>query len=154
MVEQMYYDSNYVDFFIYKSMRKNAKCYGMVHCLHLIGKNEQISDDIILSYFCSKLDEIITLTKQTDNIYISWNEGYCKPTHYINTNNEWYEHNYMFRIHHNKEDYHIIENFINELYRLFMDIYPYSKLDIRTIHENSSVRYIIDKWYDVDNVCL
>ena len=147
MKEQMYYDSNYVDFFVYKSMRKNAPCFGMVHCLHLISTSEKISDESILSYFCSKLDEIISLAKCTNGIYISWNVGYCKPTHYINANNAWYEHNYMFRVHHNKEHFITIEDFINELYRLFMDIYPYSKLDIRTIHENPSIRFIINAYY-------
>lgn len=151
MKKQMYYDSNYVDFFVYKSMRKNAKCIDMVHCLHLIGKNGQISDDRILSYFCSKLDEIVCRCKRTNGIYISWYEGYCKPTHYINANNDYYEHNYMFRVHHNKEQYYSIEQFINEMYRLFMDIYPYSKIDIKTIYENPSIKFIIHAYYTADN---
>ena len=57
----------------------------------------------------------------------------------------------MFRVHHNKEQYFSIESFINELYRLFMDIYPYSKLDIKTIYNNPSINFIIHAYYSVDN---
>lgn len=151
MKEQYYYDSNAVDFFIYKSMRKNSKCLSLISCFHLISKEPQVNDDAILSYFISKLDSMVTHFKKADSICVSWNETYCKPTQYLNTNNEYYDRNYKFFVHSDKKHYYSIEEFINELYRLFMDIYPYSKLDINTIYNNPSIKYIVKNYYKNTN---
>lgn len=145
----VYFDSNCADIFIYKSARKNAKCIKMVHISHLIstGDTPYISENSILNYFTSKLYELVYAMKDAHSINFSCYESYGKETRYINTNNELHSRIDMFHISHQRQSYASIEQFINYLYRVFMDIYPYSKLDINTIYNDWSIKHIIDNYY-------
>lgn len=149
MKKSMYYDSNCADVFIYDSKRLNSKCMKNVHILHLIcGHDNKISDDKILDYFISKIGEIVWCMKDCKEINFSCYTHYGKETSYMNANNDLYNHVSMFHIEHKRQSYCAIEDVINYMYRVIMDIYPYSKLDIYTIYANPSIKYIINNYYN------
>ena len=58
-----------------------------------------------------------------------------------------YEHVTMLKTMSQRDNYSSLEMFINHLYRLFLVIYPYTKLDIQTIYNNTSINYLIRDYY-------
>lgn len=116
---------------------------------HLIPtQGEQtINDDDILNYFISIVEKAYYTLIKCKSINIRHWMSYGHETHYINANNEWYEHITMLKTMSQRDNYSSIEQLINHLYRIFLVIYPYTKLDIKTIYDNTSIRYFIAEYY-------
>lgn len=145
------YDNNLVNLFIYKSKRKNAQVLKAVTIRHLIPNRgyDTISDERILDYFISTLDECVYAFKKCKYQHINARNwmSYGHVTGYIDANGDWYEHVTMMRTMSQRDDYSSLEGFINHLYRMFLVVYPYSKLDITTIYANTFIKHIISNYY-------
>lgn len=142
------YTLNAMSIYVYKSTRKNAKCKH-VNVNHLISHDEsgKINDDRILYQFIGTIDKIMQYAKQYDHIELSMNGSIFKQTNYINANNELYCTVEDMPIIENREQLYSIEQMITSVYYWYCLIYPYNKLNLKEIHNNKSIRYIINEWY-------
>lgn len=143
------YENNIAFIYLYKSTRKNSKVMSDITIRHLIPTNGKqfVDDNSILNYFISTVEKACYTFIKCKSINTRYWISYGHETHYINANNERYEHITMLKTMSQRDDYSSFEMFINHLYRLFLVIYPYTKLDIKTIYDNPSIRYYITEYY-------
>lgn len=143
-----YYYNNSAGLFISKSNRKNAKTeYFSIH--HLINQNEnkKISDDRIIQQFINTLDTCINqFIRYGRKMYFSSVVTTHKQVTFINANNNLY-HTLEELNHYEERHFYSIEQFINELYRIYSLIYPYHTISKNDIFKNKSINYFINNWY-------
>ena len=143
------YLNNFCSVTIYASKRKNARILATVDIRHLIPAhgNDTISDDRILDYFISVLDSVVYKLPKNRDINTRYWISYGHITEYKNVYGDMFEHVTMLKTMSQRDYYSSLEMFINHLYRLFLVIYPYTKLDIQTIYNNPSINYMIRDYY-------
>lgn len=142
------YKNNIAFIYLYKSTRKNAKIASDITIRHLIpNEGDTISDRRILGYFISILEQCTYSLIDCKTINTRYWISYGHETEYINANNEPYTHVTMLKTMSQRDNYSSFEQFINHLYRLFLVVYPYTKLDIKTIYNNASVQFFIKEYY-------
>ncbi len=143
------YENNIAFIYLYHSKRKNSKIIDDITIRHLIPSNgkQTVDDNSILNYFISVVEKTCYALINCKTINSGYWVSYGHETHYLDANNEWYEHVTMLKTMSQRDDYTSFEMFINHLYRLFLVIYPYSKLDIKTVYDNPSVQYYIKEYY-------
>lgn len=149
-LEQQAFYNNVAHLWLYKSNRKNATIVGAVDMRHLITKsdNRQLTDDKIMSYFITTIEYTLYFIKQAKQINVRCWYEYGHITQYKNANGDNYEHVTMLKTASQRESYYSFEQLINHIYRLFLIVYPYSKLDIQDIYNNSSIKYFINQYYN------
>lgn len=143
------YENNVAFIYLYHSKRKNSRIIGDITIRHLIpahGK-QTVDDDAILNYFISTVEKAYFSLIKCKSINSRYWISYGHETEYINANNEPYTHVTMLKTMSQRDDYSSFEQFINHLYRLFLVVYPYTKLDIKTVYDNASVQYFIKEYY-------
>lgn len=155
-MEVKYYNSiqawknNMCVIYAYKSDRKNAKIISEVTMRHLISHNENncVDESHIMDYFAGIVAHIVTDIKQSANtINISAYTMIGHATTYVNANNELYTREHTKRIKNCRLKFYSIEDLINYLYDRLLDVYPYTRLDINDIYNNSSIKYHINLYY-------
>ena len=144
------YQNNSGFIFCYKSTRKNAKTSDIIMINHLISHDKtvnKISDDKILDHFISTIDKIIYYSKQFNHIELSCYLDIFQQVEYKNANNEIYhdaeKHRYAFQ----RVQFYNIESCINYVFNIYCLIYPYNKISYKTLHNNASIRYLINQYY-------
>lgn len=144
------YQNNSGFIFCYKSTRKNAKTSDIIMINHLISHDKtvnKISDDKILDQFISTIDKIIYYSKQFNHIELSCYLDIFQQVEYKNANNEIYhdaeKHRYAFQ----RVQFYNIESCINYVFNIYCLIYPYNKISYKTLHNNASIRYLINQYY-------
>ena len=135
--------------FCYKSTRKNAKASDIIMINHLISNkpDHKISDDRIMDQIISTIDKIIYYSKQFKHLELSCYLDIFQQVEYKNSNNEIYQdvdkHRYAFQ----RVQFYNIESCINYVFNIYSLIYPYNKISYKTLHNNASIRYMINQYY-------
>lgn len=144
------YQNNTGFIFCYKSTRKNAKTSDIINIGHLISDkpDRKMSDDRIIDQIISTIDKIIYYSKQFNHIEISCYLGILQQVEYKNSSNEIYhdaeKHRYAFQ----RVQFYNIESCINYVFNIYSLIYPYNKISYKTLHNNASIRYLINQYYN------
>lgn len=149
-LEQQAFYNNAAHLWIYKSDRKNAKIIGAVDIRHLITKsdNRQLTDDKIMDYFVTAMEYTLHFVKQAQKINARCWYEYGHITQYKNVYGDNYERVTMLKTMSQRDSYSSFEQLINHIYRLFLIVYPYSKLDIQDVYNNPSIKYFIKQYYN------
>ena len=143
------YQNNSGFMFCYKSTRKNAKASDIIMINHLISNkpDHKISDDQIMDQLISTIDKIIYYSKQFKHLELSCYLDIFQQVEYKNSNNEIYQdvdkHRYAFQ----RVQFYNIESCINYVFNIYSLIYPYNKISYKTLHNNASIRYMINQYY-------
>ena len=143
------YQNNSGFIFCYKSTRRNAKTSDIIMINHLISNKQdhKISDDRIIDQIISTIDKIIYYAKQFNHIELSCYLDIFQQVEYKNANNEIYhdaeKHRYAFQ----RVQFYNIESCINYVFNIYSLIYPYNKISYKTLHNNASIRYMINQYY-------
>ena len=136
--------------FAYKSNRKNSKIVSDITMRHLITHNENgcLDENKIESYFVGIIGQLVYDIKYHANtINIT---TFCTIEHdvrYCNYNSELQSKSHSVRIYDKRVRLSSIEELINYLYDRLLLVYPYTKLSLDTIYNNSSIRYYINLYY-------
>lgn len=144
------YQNNTGFIFCYKSNRKNAKTSDIIYINHLINHDKtvnKISDDKILDQFISTIDKIIYYSKQFNHLEISCYVNIFKPVEYENANNKMHQDIEKNRYAFQRVTFYSIESCINYVFNIYSLIYPYNKISYKTLHNNASIRYMINQYY-------
>lgn len=142
---------NSCQIYAYKSSRKNAKIISDIKMHHLLTKNENgtCDEDRIITYFVGIISQLVTDIRYSANRYIELTT-YTSINHftsYVNADNELYSHNHTIKIDNKRIRFYSIEDTINYLYDILLLIYPYTRIDIKDIHNHPSIRYYINLYY-------
>ena len=143
------YQNNSGFMFCYKSTRKNAKTSDIIMINHLITNkpDHKISDDRIMDQIISTIDKIIYYSKQFKHLELSCYLNIFQQVEYKNSNNKIYQdvdkHRYAFQ----RVQFYNIESCINYVFNIYSLIYPYNKISYKTLHNNASIRYMINQYY-------
>ena len=143
------YQNNSGFMFCYRSTRKNAKASDIIMINHLISNkpDHKISDDRIMDQIISTIDKIIYYSKQFKHLELSCYLDIFQQVEYKNSNNEIYQdvdkHRYAFQ----RVQFYNIESCINYVFNIYSLIYPYNKISYKTLHNNASIRYMINQYY-------
>lgn len=144
------YKNNSGFIFCYKSSRKNAKTSDIIMINHLISHDKtvnKISDDKILYQFISTIDKIIYYSKQFNHLEISCYLQIFKQVEYENANNKMHQDIEKNRYSFQRVTFYNIESCINYVFNIYSLIYPYNKISYKTLHNNASIRYMINQYY-------
>lgn len=144
------YRNNGAYIVIYKSSRKNAKCE-FISINHLINQSvdRKISDANILNQFIGTLEKILYILAKYDyHMEIKSYIDYFKPNQYINANGDMYHDSDPLRYALDKRVCHSFEEIINYLFLIYSLVYPYNTIKLSDIHNDSSIRYMINKFYN------
>ena len=138
--------SNVANLLLYKNNRKNSKTSDIISINELISE-KPLSDERILDQFINTVEKCIYYCKQVDHIELSYHINFIKQGEFINASskvNECYERLYIGRT---RTQLYSIEQLINAIFTIYYIIYPYNKLSLKMIYENSSIKYIINNYY-------
>lgn len=132
-------------FYVYKSMRKNAKCI-------MIDKyiRENVEKGTAAEKITEITQEIISVMGKMGN-----NQLVLRPvvtftapnTSYINANKNNYNDPTPITIYGEKSQWHSIEQVVGLVYCYYMAVNPLCKLHKKELFENPSIKYIIKKYY-------
>ena len=150
MEEHKIWENNICFIYAYKSDRKNAKIISDVTMHHLITHQENgcIDEERILNYFAGIIGQLVTDIKfSAKSINISTYTYIDKLTTYINADSELHSHNHTLRLNNQHVKFSSIEQLINYLYDILLLIYPYTRLDLNTIYNDTSIKYFINLYY-------
>ena len=143
------FNNNAMSIFCYKSSRKNALSSDIIKVNHLIGKDIKISDDNIINQFVGTLDKVISQSirfngflELTAYVDISKNALRTNPNSYVYCDID--NVRYSFQ----RQRFYSIEQTINFLLSLYFLIYPYNEISTKTIYDNPSIKYLINKYYN------
>lgn len=137
---------NAAGIYMYKSARKNSR-WIHIPVYHLISKeNEYISDERIIDQFIGVIEKMAAYARKHNHIDFDASINFDKNTQYINANNSIYRDTERIYISIPRVECSSIETCINRLYSVFALIYPYNTLNLRELHNNPSIRYIINKF--------
>ena len=144
-----FYQNNAARILCYKSNRKNSKSSESINIYHMINHNpdRRVSDNKIIDQMVETLEKIVLYCKQYKHIELSVYMSVSKQTEYENANKEIYhgvdDLNYCF----NHVIFSSIEQCINFVFSIYCLIYPYNKIDRKSLHDNASIRYFMDQYY-------
>lgn len=143
--------NNICTIYAYKSSRKNTKIISDVTMRHLITRNENgvCDETTIMNYFVGIISQLVTDIRYSANRHIEITT-YASINHlttYVNANNELYSHNHTIKMNNIRIKFSSIEELINYLYDLLLLVYPYTRIDIRDIYNNVSIKYYINLYY-------
>jgi hypothetical protein len=142
------YKNNDCMLFIQKSTRKNAKCE-LLNIMHLISKDEKLSDERITSYFIDILEKCLYIFKKYNKKIICHNiTSIYKETRYKSANQDIYITAENITISDGLNTLYSFESFINYLYNIFFLIYPYNTINLKELYNNSSIQYFINDFYN------
>lgn len=144
------YQNNSGYIFCYKSTRKNAKTSDIIYINHLISHDKtvnKISDDKILDQFISTIDKIIYYSKQFKHLELSCYLDIFKQVEYENANNKIHQDIEKNRYAFQRVQFYNIESCINYVFNIYCLIYPYNRISYKTLHNNASIRYMINQYY-------
>lgn len=144
------YALNMASVLCFKSSRKNSKCSDTINILHLINNNDdgKISDERILQQFINTLEKIVYYSLQNNkhlelSVYVNVNKNAC----FINANNKIYHDVENNRYNFQRVKFSSIESCINFLFSIYDLIYTYNEISKKTLYNNSSIKYLINKYY-------
>ena len=143
------YQNNTGFILCYKSSRKNSKTSDLINIGHLINNDpdHKISDDRIIEQIINTMDKIIYYAKQFNHIELSCYLYIFQQVEYKNANKEIYhdaeKHRYAFQ----RVPFYSIESCINYVFNLYSLIYPYNRISYKTLHNNASIKYMINQYY-------
>lgn len=143
------YQNNSGFIFCYKSTRRNAKTSDIIMINHLISNkpDHKISDDRIIDQIINTMDKIMYYSKQFKHLELSCYLDIFKQVEYENANNKMHqdieENRYTFQ----RVTFYSIESCINYVFNIYSLIYPYNKISYKTLHNNASIRYMINQYY-------
>ena len=138
---------NAAGIYMYKSARKNSR-WIHIPVYHLISKeNEYINDERIMEQFIGVIEKMAAYARKHNHIDFDASINIEKNTQYINANNSIYHDTERIYISIPRVECSSIEACINRLYSVFALIYPYNTLNLRELHNNPSIRYIINEFY-------
>lgn len=142
-----YSKDNAINIMQYKSSRINAKAEP-IHAIHLIS-DDKLTDNRILSQLTNTIESLVyNSIKFNYHIELSTYITINKRSNYNNINNQIYhviEQLPLLNI--PRKRFYSIESAINFIYTLYCLIYPYNTLNIKTIYNDSSIKYFINKYY-------
>lgn len=149
------FKNNVGHIFMYKSTRKNSKCSDIITIRHLISHDHvhgYIDENTITGQIINAVDNCIYAMKllNTREIIITCYLTIGHETVYTNANSELYHHISDIHIDTYRKQYYSVEQLINFLYERFMLIYPYSKLDIKDLYNEPSIKAAINRYYLTD----
>lgn len=142
------YALNSASVFCFKSSRKNSKCSDVINIIHLITKDDKISDENIIYQFINTLEKIVYYSLQNNKyLELSAYVNVNKNASFINANNNIYHdvENYCYNFQRIK--FSSIESCINFMFSIYNLIYPYNEISTKTLYTNSSIKYLINKYY-------
>ena len=142
------YALNSASVFCFKSSRKNSKCSDIINIIHPITKNDKIPDENIIYHFINTLEKIVYYSLQNNrhlelSTYVNINKNAC----FINANNNIYHDVENNRYNFQRVKFSSIESCINFLFSVYNLIYPYNKISVKTLYNNSSIKYLINEYY-------
>ena len=146
-----FYQNNAARILCYKSNRKNSKSSEYINIYHMINHNpdRRVSDNKIIDQMVETLEKIVLYCNQYHHIELSVYMSVSKQTEYENANKEIYhgvdDLNYCF----NHVIFSSIEQCINFVFSIYCLIYPYNKIDRKSLHNNASIRYFISQYYSM-----
>lgn len=144
------WSNNDCSIFAFKSDRKNAKIISDITLRHLITHNENgcVDEDKIESYFVGIIAQLVYDIKyHGETINVTTLTTINHMTSYWNYNNELYNHNHEIHINECRKHFSSLEQLINHIYDILLLVYPYTRLDIKTIYNNPSIKYYINLYY-------
>lgn len=140
-----YCEGNCGTIYIYKSMRKNAKCLRDINVAHLITHDPEgkLTDEGIIDHFVSTLDKIFASSEREFYLSVDMIEnrevrGIAKPQ-------GWYWESDRKKFERPTEMIHWL------WFNFFCRIYPYNTVDFTKIEMNPSIRYMINKREEAQN---
>lgn len=143
-----FYKKNICMLFLAKSTRKNAQ-FESINIIHLITKNDLVSDENITNYFISTLEKCLYIIKKYNkNIVCSSYTTIYKKTQYKNANQDIYITSEKIQIPQDQKVFYSFESFINHLYYIFSLVYPYNTLNLQELYKNNSIKYFINDFYN------
>lgn len=147
----MPYVVNAFSMYLFKSDRKNSKIINSLSVNHLINKQDdrKVSDTSILKQLVNQFSSVVYSCLKDHYIRYNCYMDIGRATQYLNADNQLYKTLDIRQYHFNRKCI-TIEQFLNDLYDLFMLIYPYSELSIKTVFNDTSIRYFINQWYKQD----
>lgn len=136
--------------FAFKSDRKNATVISEITLRHLITHNDNgcLNESTIENYFVGIIAQLVYDIKyHACTINITTLTTINHMTSYWNCNSELYNHYHDIHINECRKHFFSIEQLINHIYNILLLVYPYTRLDIKTIYNNSSIKYYINLYY-------
>ena len=142
---------NECQIYAYKSNRKNSAIIADITLRHLITQNENgcLDEKTIENYFIGVVGQLVYDIKwKSTVINIS---TYCTINHetiFSNYASELQHEQHAIRIYDKRIKLHSIEQLINYLYDRLLLVYPYTKLSLKDLYNNPSLKYYINLYYN------
>lgn len=133
--------------FIHKSKRKNAEISDIIKVL-----NAYNTDDDILYQLIGTLEKALFYVKKYKHIEVSSCVCINKESCFINANNDNHTENQIITYKFNRQVLYSCEQLINYIYSMYCMLYPENKLSYNTLYDNSSIKKIINEYYNEKGV--
>lgn len=136
--------------FVYKNNRKNSKLINDITLRHLITKNENgcLDENLIENYFADIIGQLVYDIKyNATEINITTLCVTYREIRYVNFNNELQSELHPIRLYNNRVKLSSIEQLINYMYDRLLLVYPYTKLSLKDLYNNPSIKYYINLYY-------
>ena len=128
---------------MYKSTRKNAEISDLIKVLNVYN-----TDNDILYQLIGTLEKVLFYVKKYKHIEVSCLVSINKESSFINANNNKYTENQVITYRFDRRVLYSCENLINYIYSMYCLLYPDNKLSYNTIYDNSSIKNIINNYYN------
>lgn len=144
------YALNAASIFCYKSSRKNSKCGDIININHLINhvEDRRVSDERILQQIAGTISSVYYQVLQfRKHLELTCYIDSFKNNTYDTTSGEKYhgieDQRYSFQ----RVKFSSFEQCINFIFDMYCLIYPYNEISRKTLFNDSSVKYYINKFY-------
>ena len=143
-----YYQNNGAILFLYKSGRKNSKCE-MISINHLISKepDRKINDARIISYIIDIFEKCVYTCKKYNHIEARYMVDYFKQYTIIDANDDYYHGVEPLFFNVERQNISSIEGLLNYIFNMFCLVYPYNNIKLSSLHNDASIKYLINKYY-------
>lgn len=145
------WNNNECIIFAYKADRKNSKIVSDITMRHLITKNDNgcLDENKIENYFVGIIGQLVYNIKyHASTINIT---SLCSINHetiYSNYAGELQHEMHTLRFYDKRVKLHSIEELINYIYDRLLLVYPYTKLSLKELYNNPSLKYYINLYYN------
>ena len=140
------YKENRGSIYVWKSMRKNAKCLRDIYVVHLINHDPEgkLTDGRIIDHFVSEAEKIFAASEREFCLSVSMFEN--REVRNVTNSQKW------FWVSQREHFNHPVSMLYWLWFNFFCRIYPYNTVDFTEIEMNPSIKYMINEWKEAQNV--
>lgn len=138
---------NICNIFMHKSKRKNAEISDIIKVLNVYN-----TDNDILYQLIGTLEKVLFYVKKYKHIEVSSYVSINKESCFINANDNNYAESQIITYKFNRQVLYSCEQLINYVYSMYCMIYQGNKLSYNTLYDNSSIKKLINDYYNENGV--